>query len=108
MNEQVMTENLDLERKDGKVIIDEKQLEAIIEERNTYLQDIQFAAQNIYDLLKVLDVIDKFGDFQKPSFGKLTSFATKVMMSDDPSKGELRFLTALKPTLEKYSELVKK
>ncbi len=95
-----------VEGKEGLVMVNEQQLQSLVNYAAKLQEDITTTASALKRLLTDIDVIDAFGEFQKPSYGKLISLAAKIIGEKNPQNGKLKYLIDLKPLLLEYSNIV--
>ena len=89
---------------DGKVIVDDKQLQKLIDQRNEYETDLRKVANNLMSFMKKLGCLDEDNKLKKPRLGKLTGAVMDAF--SNPEAGIFKDLRDLEPEFDKYAKLV--
>lgn len=90
---------------DGTVTMEADELNRLLQERNELLGDILLSSGHIGKLLVTLGVMDKDGEFQEPSWGKISGVITKLMFGKNA--GPFEHIKELGPVLQKYAHTIK-
>jgi hypothetical protein len=90
---------------DGTVTLQADEFHHLVEERNELLGDILLSSGHIGKLLITLGVMDKHGEFQEPSWGKISGTITKLMFGKNA--GPFEHIKELGPVLQKYAHTIK-